>query len=306
MVRTPVLIVSGFLGAGKTTLVRHLLHEAQEAGIRLAIVSNEFGELGIDKALLGGSSEVYVELGGGCVCCQLSNELVDTLQMLHERVRPDRIVIETSGVALPFDVHLHLGRDPVRHWVGDDLVVVVVDAEQLRDERDLAGTFEDQVTSADLLILNKLDLVSPDRLAEIEARLRTIEPEAPLVHAEQGDVDPIILFPPDAEVVRRQRSPAPELRPHEHLHEAFTAAVVEVDEGTAPDEIERRFAALGALRVKGFVRTPQGLRVVQGVGSRVEVSAAGDEPPPELIGKVVVIRRGEDSGRPTHGGGSTP
>ena len=83
--RIPVLVVSGFLGAGKTTLVRHLLEDAQRRGIRLAVISNELGALGIDRALLGGGEEVFVELAGGCVCCQLSDTLRDTLHMLHER-----------------------------------------------------------------------------------------------------------------------------------------------------------------------------------------------------------------------------
>ena len=91
----PVLVVSGFLGSGKTTLVSHLLREAQANGRRIAVVSNEFGALGIDQALLGQGGEAYVELEGGCVCCQLSDELVKTLQMLRERVHPDGVIIET-------------------------------------------------------------------------------------------------------------------------------------------------------------------------------------------------------------------
>ncbi len=149
--RIPVLVVSGFLGAGKTTLVRHLLHDAQRTGVRVAVVSNEFGALGIDKALLGEGEEAYVELEGGCVCCQLSDTLLDTLQMLWERVRPDRIIVETSGVALPFDTQLNLWREPVSAWVDDDMAVVVVNAEQLMEGRDLEGTFEDQVSSAESL-----------------------------------------------------------------------------------------------------------------------------------------------------------
>ena len=123
--RIPVLVISGFLGAGKTTLVRHLLHDAQRTGVRVAVVSNEFGALGIDKALLGEGEEAYVEIEGGCVCCQLSDTLLDTLQMLWERVRPDRIIVETSGIALPFDTQLNLWREPVNAWItgGNQLVV---------------------------------------------------------------------------------------------------------------------------------------------------------------------------------------
>src|SRR5262245_34863528 len=114
--RIPVLVISGFLGSGKTTLVSYLLQEAQANGVHLAIVSNEFGALGIDRSLLGEGSEAYVELEGGCVCCQLSDELVNTLQTLWQRVHPDAIIVETSGVALPFDTQLQLWREPVCRW----------------------------------------------------------------------------------------------------------------------------------------------------------------------------------------------
>lgn len=99
----PILIVSGFLGAGKTSLVRWLLAEAMRNGKRVAVISNEFGALGIDQALLGEGDPAVVQLDGGCVCCQLSDELVDTLEMLRKNVNPDQIIIETSGVALPGD-----------------------------------------------------------------------------------------------------------------------------------------------------------------------------------------------------------
>ncbi len=141
----PALVVSGFLGSGKTTLVRHLLEDAQRSGARVAVISNEFGELGIDQALLGKSGEAYVEIEGGCVCCQLSDELLVTLQMLWERVRPERIIIETSGVALPYDTQLNFAREPVASWIGDDVAVVVVNAEQVAAGRELEGTFRDQV-----------------------------------------------------------------------------------------------------------------------------------------------------------------
>ncbi|MCZ6465459.1 MAG: GTP-binding protein, partial [Proteobacteria bacterium] len=179
--RIPALVISGFLGSGKTTLVRVLLEEARRAGERVALISNELGELGVDRALLGGGGEAFVELEGGCVCCELSDDLVRTLQMLWERVKPDRVVIETSGAALPFDTTLNFWREPVSRWIGEDTAAVVVDAEQVLEGRDLEGVFADQVASADLLVLNKIDLVPPERLPEVEDRLRAIEPDAPII-----------------------------------------------------------------------------------------------------------------------------
>jgi cobalamin biosynthesis protein CobW len=287
--RIPVLIVSGFLGSGKTSLVRHLLDDARAKGLRAAVVSNELGALGIDQALLGGGGEAFVELEGGCVCCQLSDALVDTLEMLRERVQPARVIIETSGVALPYDTQLNLYREPVASWVGDDVTAVVVNAEQLESGRDLEGTFEDQVTSADLLVLNKLDLVPAARLAALESRLRAIEPDAPIVRSVHGRVDPRLLFL-SIDGARAERRPA---RPgHDaHVHESFLAEEVRVDPGVEPDALLERLRGLGALRAKGFVHSARGIEVVQGVGARVELAPAPAGVAPELVGRIVVIRR---------------
>lgn len=288
--RIPALLVSGFLGSGKTTLVRNLLADARERGLRLAIVSNEFGELGIDRALLGGGDETFVELGGGCVCCQLSDELVVTLERLRERIDPDRIVIETSGVALPYDIQLNFWREPVSRWIGDDVTVIVVNAEQLESGRDLVGTFEDQVSSADLIVLNKLDLVPEAIVPELEARLREIEPDAPILRTRHAAVSPELLFPPELEQAARARRAR--ASGAAHSHEAFETDVIEIERGLGHDAILRRIAAEGALRAKGFVASDVGLRVVQGVGARIELSTPHSAPPAELVGRVVVIRRG--------------
>ncbi len=286
----PVLIVSGFLGSGKTTLVRHLLQEAQRTGERIAVISNEFGALGIDQALLGANEGAYVELEGGCVCCQLSDELRDTLQMLREQVQPHRVIVETSGVALPSDTQLQFWREPVCQWVDDDMAVVVVNAEQLQEGRDLHGTFEDQVSSADLLLLNKIDLVSEALLPQLEAVLHEMAPDTPILRCVHGQVVPAVLFPPDLNGFRTQRRKTG-LAPHPHHHEAFSAQTVVVEVGIEPDTLIERLRQLGALRAKGFVHTSDGIQLVQGVGRRIELLDAPAAPPETLVGRIVVIAR---------------
>lgn len=286
----PVLVVSGFLGSGKTTLVRWLLEQAQATGVRMAVVSNEFGELGIDQALLGDRQAAYVELAGGCVCCQLSDELLQTVEDLHRRTSPDRIVVETSGIALPSETLLTFWRDPVREWVEEDTGVVVVDATQVSEGRDLEGTFEEQVTSADLLILNKIDLVDAAELMRVEQRLRDIEPDAPIVRATRGRVDPALLFPPRPSGGRRARS-APPVR--NHGHERFRHREVEIPAGMKSAEVIERLRGLTALRIKGFVVTAEGLRLVQGVGPRVQLTPTQAAVDADMLGRLVVIERNE-------------
>lgn len=292
--RVPVLVLSGFLGSGKTTLVQRLLADARERGLRIALISNELGELGIDRALLGAGGQAFVELEGGCVCCELSDDLVDTLARLEREVAPDRFVIETSGVALPYDTQLNFWRDPVRSFIGDDIAVVVVNAEQLGEERDLEGTFEDQVQSADLLVLNKLDLVPEARWPEIEARLRRIEPEAPCVRAVRGDVDPALLFPPELGV-RERVGPAPTAPPHHH--EAFVTEPWRPEPGIPLERLRAQLAerceSRDLLRAKGFVRTDAGIQLVQVVGRRIEIGPPPELPPEPIVGVIVTIRRAE-------------
>ncbi len=291
--KTPALVVSGFLGSGKTTLVRHLLAEARKEGLRVAVVSNELGELGIDQALLGEGSQAYVELEGGCVCCKLSDDLLETLETLHKEVDPDRVIVETSGVALPYDTLINFWREPVRQWSADEVAVVVVNAEQVAEGRDLDGTFEDQICSADMIVVNKTDLVDAAALAQVEAVIRELEPDAPIVYSSRGRLDPDLLFPPDPDGARLARRTDGEPT-HDHDHENFKVEVVTVERGIEATELARRIEAMGALRAKGFVETADGLRVVQGVGRRVEIEAA-EAPEAEIdsamIGRVVVIRR---------------
>jgi len=269
--------------------VRHLLEEAGKAGERVAVVSNEFGELGVDAQLFAAGGQAYVELEGGCVCCKLADDLVDTLQMLHERVDPDRVIVETSGVALPYDTLINFWREPVSAWARDEMSVVVVDAEQVRDGRCLEGTFAEQVGSADMLVLNKTDLVAESDMDGVCARLRELEPDAPVVRASFGRLDPALLFLPEgaAESARRRIQPVH----YDDHHERFVAEELIVEGEPDCDDLRERLLLLGAIRVKGFVRSQGGLHLVQGIGRRVEIAPTDLRPGEQMIGRLVVIRK---------------
>lgn len=287
----PALVVSGFLGAGKTSLVRYLLEESQRIGLRLAVISNEFGELGIDQALFGNdNSNRYVELEGGCVCCKLSDELLKTLQEIWEKVHPDRVIVETSGVALPFDTVLNFSREPVSQWVSDCVAVVVVNAEQLADKRDITGTFEQQVSSADLLLLNKVDLVPPKIFKQLEALLHQMAPGIPIIQTVNATVNSEVLFSPDLQESRKI-SCRESIEAFSHQHEDFEFEEIVVENGCKSTDLIEQIRAMGGIRVKGFVKTSDGIRLVQGVGPRIDLVLSPVSPPPDLVGRLVLIRR---------------
>lgn len=292
MKRIPALVVGGFLGSGKTTLVRRLLQAAQAEGARVAFVSNELGELGIDQALLGGGQESFVELAGGCVCCALNDELYDNLRRLRDEVDPDRIVIECSGVAVPHDVQITFYQQGVAEWISEEAVAVVVDALMLDDL--LSGRevedplFAEQLESADLVVLSKVDLVDPSRLVDLEAAIVARNPGVPVLPSVHGDVDPRLLLQAEPRLAR-----GTEHHDHDHdaLHGRFQTREVQVPDGLSAAEVYTRLSNLGALRVKGFVQTDRGVAVVQGVGRRLEVADWEEPLAAALVGRVVVITR---------------
>lgn len=290
----PALIVSGYLGSGKTTLVGHLLRTAQAEGRRLAIISNEFGDTGIDKALLEAGEEGFVELDGGCVCCRLSDALGETLRLILEDVRPDRLVLETSGVAMPGDVLVQFWRPPICDLVSDEVVVVLVDADRFSQtpDEELDHTFLHQVEAADLLLLNKVDLVDEPTATECEARLARLTGGQPVIRSQHSEVNPDLLYPPDPSGLRQnRRDPDAEIAPH--VHEQFTTREIHFPGVVTREQVITRVSAEGAVRAKGFVRTEQGVRLIQGVGKRIDWTDPHKDIAEELVGKVVIIHKAE-------------
>ncbi len=292
----PALILAGWLGSGKTTLVDHLLAQAQAEGVRLAIISNEFGDTGIDRALLDAGEEGFVELDGGCVCCRLSDALGETVEQIVRATRPDRLVLECSGVALPGEVVVQFWRPPVSDLISDEVVVVVVDAERAAaDPPPAEDTFVEQLEAADLVLLNKRDLVDDAGLARAHALVEELTGGQPVLVSERSRVEPSLLFPPDPEGLRqRRRDPEAPGHDHEHQHERFNTTELFFDGVHEAADVLAKVSAQHAIRAKGFVRTPLGLRVLQGVGPRLELTEPTRPVPDALVGKVVVIHR-EDS-----------
>lgn len=289
MKRVPALIVSGWLGSGKTTLVGHLLDYARAHGKKLAIVSNEFGDTGIDRALLDAGQDGFVELDGGCVCCKLSDALPETLEAILTQVEPDWLVLETSGVALPGEILIQFWRPPIRDMVTDELVAVAVDVARYAELRE-DHTFAQQLDAADLILLNKVDLVDDATLREAEAGLTETTGGRPMVRCLFSRVEPGILFPDVGAPLRAdRRDETAEL--HAHTHDRFSTRELSFPDVYEPADIIARVQAFGAVRAKGFVRTPAGIKVIQGVGNRITLDELRVEPPESLIGKVVLISR---------------
>src|SRR5438105_5511613 len=305
MRRIPATIVTGFLGAGKTSLVRHLISTA--AGHRLAIIVNEFGELGIDRELLLGCGDAtcgeddILELANGCICCTVADDFLPTLSRLIDRAKPPgHIVIETSGLALPKPLVQAFAWPEIRTRTTVDGVLTVIDgaavaaglfaaepeavARQraadpaLAHDNPLEEVFADQLACADLVILNKTDLIAPERLTalrrEIEAELR---PGLKLVSARQGRVPPQVALGLTA-AAENDLASRPSIHELEagHDHDDFASFVVtagSVEDGN--EFLVRLRSAIGlhdVLRVKGFVDLPRRDRrqVVQAVGDRLQ------------------------------------
>ncbi|MFI4987057.1 MAG: cobalamin biosynthesis protein CobW [Alphaproteobacteria bacterium] len=305
LAKLPVTIVTGFLGAGKTTLIRHLLRTAN--GKRLALVINEFGDIGIDAEILKGCGDAtcgednIIELANGCICCTVADEFLPTMQALLGRAQPpDHIVIETSGLALPKPLVQAFNWPDIRTRVTVDGVIAVVDgpavlagrfasdlaalnAQRTADanldhESPLEELFEDQLACADLVLVNKADLLSDAALARVTADLQSgLRPAVKLLATRHGTVDAQVLL---GLGVASEGSIDGRFSHHDneadHDHDEFASFSLPLAELASPAALMARLLPVIArhdiLRVKGFAAVagkPMRL-VVQGVGARVQ------------------------------------
>ena len=189
----PVTIITGFLGSGKTTLLNHIL--SNQDGIKTAVLVNEFGEIGIDNELLITTGEDMVELSNGCICCTINNDLVEAVYKVLERSEKiDYLVVETTGLADPLPVALtFLGTD-LRDLTRLDSIVTMVDAENFSLDLFNSQAAENQIAYADIIVLNKADLVDEADLDLLEVRVREMRPGTRLLRSVQGKVPlPLVL-----------------------------------------------------------------------------------------------------------------
>ena len=305
MGKIPATVITGFLGAGKTSVIRHMLENA--GGKRIALVINEFGDLGIDRELVTGcgiegcEDENVMELANGCICCTVADDFLPTMEALLDRPEPpEHIVIETSGLALPKPLVKAFNWPEIKSRVTVDGVVTVVDApavaagqfaddpdavqdareadEMLDHESPLEEVFEDQLLCADMVLLNKSDLLDGDALDGVRAEVRDgVAAQVKLVDAVHGAIDPKVLLGIGAGVEdvidgRWSHHDAED----DHDHDDFESFVLTMGDIADPEELEERIKACAVdhdiLRVKGFVHVlGKDMRhVVQAVGARVQ------------------------------------
>ncbi|MCP9848437.1 GTP-binding protein [Cyanobium sp. Morenito 9A2] len=207
----PVTILTGFLGAGKTTLLNHIL--SNQDGVKTAVLVNEFGEIGIDNELIIATGEDTVELSNGCICCTINGELLGAVDRILHRPDPvDYLVVETTGLADPLPVAMTFLGSDLRDSTRLDSIITLIDAENFEATLLDGEVGRAQVVYGDILLLNKCDLVSEERLLELEAKLRAIKTDARILRAVKGEVPlPLLLsvglFESDR-VVAEQQAPA--------------------------------------------------------------------------------------------------
>lgn len=330
LAKLPVTVVTGFLGSGKTTLISHLIQNP--GGKRLAVVVNEFGDVGVDGEILKGCAipdcpaENIMELANGCICCTVADDFIPTIEALMALdPRPEHILIETSGLALPKPLLKAFDWPDIRSKITVDGVIALadaeavaagrfapdvakVDAQRLADdsidhETPLSEVFEDQISCADIILLTKPDLAGPEGVAKAKAIIAAEAPRVlPVVEVAEGAIDPRIILGLEAAAEDDMDARPSHHDGHDdHEHDDFESVVIDIPEVSDPLELVARIEELAnaqnILRVKGYASVagkPMRL-LVQAVGARVRHQydrpwGAGEP----RAGRLVVIAEHDD------------
>ena len=285
--RIPATILTGFLGSGKTTLLNSLLRTRH--GLKVAVIVNEVGEIGIDGKVVQGG-ETFVELDNGCLCCALNADLDRVLQELRGRGGFDHLVIETTGLADPLPIGWIFSRPGLSDFYRLDAIVTVVDAAHLARAMAVAAEAELQIRRADLLVINKLDLVD-DQGAAALARVRQINDLAPTLKAEHGEVPWTLIL---GGAWSRPELPAPDPDSPHHHAPSLVSCAIPIGAGVDEAALEDLLADLPAeiYRAKGLLRSREGgWLLVNMVAGRIDITPVVPSRPPALGALVFIGER---------------
>lgn len=288
--RVPTVVVGGYLGAGKTTVVNELLRQAE--GQRIAVLVNDFGELTIDADLIVGASGDVLALAGGCVCCSFGADLIGTLrQVLQRTAPPDRVLIECSGVGLPAAVARSARLLPQIDLHG---VVTVVDAASVAERAAdpyVGETVREQIAQAHRLVLNKIDLVATIRRTMLHRMLGRFAPGAPVLEAAQGALPSEWVWAASTSLAPPPTGLQPLPRPATDI---FRSECRRLNNPVDPDALCTELRAEGdaLFRVKGWFTRPDGRRcLLQGVGPAIQVTPLAEGTAVSGVDRLLLIRR---------------
>jgi G3E family GTPase len=285
-----VNLIFGFLGSGKTTLVRRLL-EARAGDQRLAVIVNEFGQVGVDGAILEGSAVDMIQLTSGCLCCTLKGPLLNAVEELRDTAGVEHTVIEASGVADPEEMIESFSEPKFRSSVAVGPFVTVVDAAKFEVMREMLGEFyASQVEHAELVLLNKTDLASSEQLEAVRGEVAALNPTAEVVMTEHCDVDVGLVL--DALSGSEPHIGDHGREHHHHDHTDFESRVMDAGQDVGRAALERFFADLPpeVVRAKGFMSVEGRPCLVQFAAGQLDITYAGWE----RVRQMVFIGRGLD------------